>query len=117
MALPNIDPSMSTEQLMSLSNLPYTPPKAPDKVSEQDLEGIERKRLWEMASYDPQQDPKVQAGYALSDKYTTQALQRAERGIGMADEQERFMQENRPGPAPIQSEAPKFAETAKSISP
>jgi hypothetical protein len=117
MAIPNIDPSMSTEQLMSLSNLPYTPPKAPDKVSEQDLEGIERKRLWEMASYDPEQDPKVQAGRALSDKYTNQAFQRVERGMGMADEQERFMQQNRPGPAPIQSEAPKFAETAKSLSP
>jgi hypothetical protein len=113
----NIDPSMSVDQLMGIGNIPYTPSKAPDKVSEADLEGVLRKRLYETASYDPQQDPQYRAGTAIQDKFTADRLKRDTAGMASADEQRNFMAQNKPEAPPMQSEAPKYAETAKSVSP
>ena len=117
METPNIDPSMSVDQIMGLGNMPYKPPKAPDKVSESDLESVLRKRLYETASYDPQQDPQYKAGTALQDKFTKERLSRDTAGMDLAAQQRDWMAKNQPEPPPMQSEAPKYAETAKSVSP
>lgn len=117
METPNIDPSMSVDQIMGLGSLPYMPPKAPDKVSEADLEGVLRKRLFETASYDPLQDPQYKAGTAIQDKFTKERVKRDTAGMDLAAQQRDWMEKNKPEAPPIQSEAPKYAETAKSISP
>lgn len=114
---PTIDPSMPVDQIMNLSNLPYDAPKTPDKVSESQLLDQVQKKLYEAASYNPQKDPKVLAGQALQDKFTSQRLARDQQGMAISDERQKWMAENRPEAPPLQTEAPKFADTAKSVSP
>ena len=100
-----------------LGGLPDAPSKAPGKISESQLLSKVNEKLYEAVTYDPNKDPEAKAGEAIKSKYRDKRLKEDESGIAVADEQQKWMAENRPGPAPLQAEAPKFADTAKSLSP
>lgn len=117
METPNIDPSMSVDQIMGLGSLPDESSKTPDKISESQLLSKVNKELYKSVTYDPNKDPEAKAGEAIKSKFYNKRLKEDESGIAVADQQQKWMAENRPGPAPLQVEAPKFADTAKSLSP